>query len=57
MPNDVPMLEWAGVSYAVANGHPAALAAAGEVLGSNDDDAVAQLIESLLVPHQADSGR
>jgi Cof subfamily protein (haloacid dehalogenase superfamily) len=48
MPNDVPMLEWAGVSYAVANGHPAALAAAGEVLGSNDDDAVAQLIESLL---------
>ncbi len=48
MPNDVPMLEWAGRAYAVANAHPAALAAADEVLASNDDDAVAQLIESLL---------
>jgi Cof subfamily protein (haloacid dehalogenase superfamily) len=48
MPNDVPMLEWAGASYAVANAHPAALAAADEVLGSNDDDAVALLIETLL---------
>jgi Cof subfamily protein (haloacid dehalogenase superfamily) len=48
MPNDVPMLQWAGASYAVANAHPAALAAADEVLGSNDDDAVAGLIERLL---------
>jgi hydroxymethylpyrimidine pyrophosphatase-like HAD family hydrolase len=32
----------------VANAHPAALAAADEILCSNDDDAVAQLIESLL---------
>jgi hydroxymethylpyrimidine pyrophosphatase-like HAD family hydrolase len=48
MPNDVPMLEWAGRSYAVANAHPAARAAADEVLGSNDDDAVALLIESVL---------
>jgi hydroxymethylpyrimidine pyrophosphatase-like HAD family hydrolase len=48
MPNDVPMLEWAGASYAVANAHPAALAAADKVLGSNDDDAVAGLIESIL---------
>ncbi len=48
MPNDVPMLEWAGRSYAVANAHPAALAAADEVLASNDDDAVATLIDSLL---------
>lgn len=48
MPNDVPMLEWAGRSYAVANAHPAAIAAADEVLGSNDEDAVAALIESLL---------
>jgi len=48
MPNDVPMLEWAGASYAVANAHPAALAAADEVLASNDDDAVAVLIETLL---------
>ncbi|MDP9117239.1 MAG: Cof-type HAD-IIB family hydrolase [Actinomycetota bacterium] len=48
MPNDVPMLEWAGRSYAVADAHPAARAAADQVLGSNDDDAVAALIESLL---------
>jgi Cof subfamily protein (haloacid dehalogenase superfamily) len=48
MPNDVPMLQWAGASYAVSNAHPAALAAADEVLGSNDDDAVATLIETLL---------
>ena len=48
MPNDVPMLEWAGHAYAVSNAHPAAIAAADEVLGRNDDDAVAGLIESLL---------
>ena len=48
MPNDVPMLRWAGRSYAVANAHPAAQAAADEVVGSNDEDAVAILLESLL---------
>jgi len=49
MPNDVPMLLWAGRSYAVANAHPAAKAAAGEVLAeSNDEDAVAWLIHRLL---------
>lgn len=48
MPNDVPMLEWAGESYAVANGHPATKAVADAVVGSNEDDAVAVLIEGLL---------
>lgn len=48
MPNDVPMLRWAGRSYAVANAHPAAQAAAQRVVGRNDDDAVAELIEELL---------
>ncbi len=49
MPNDVPMLEWAGQSYAVANAHPSALAAAHTVLAqSNDEDAVAGLIHHLL---------
>jgi hydroxymethylpyrimidine pyrophosphatase-like HAD family hydrolase len=49
MPNDVPMLLWAGHSYAVANAHPTARAAAGEVLAeSNDEDAVANLIHRLL---------
>ncbi len=48
MPNDVPMLQWAGRSYAVANAHPAVQAAADAVVGGNDDDAVAELIEGLL---------
>ncbi len=50
MPNDVPMLEWVGRGYAVANAHPAVLAAADEVLASNDEDAVACLLESLAAP-------
>jgi hypothetical protein len=48
MPNDVPMLLWAGRSYAVANAHPAVKEAADEVVGSNDEDAVAVLIEELV---------
>ncbi|MDQ1733695.1 MAG: hypothetical protein QOK10_3854 [Pseudonocardiales bacterium] len=49
MPNDVPMLEWAGRSFAVANAHPSAQAAAGTVLGrTNDQDAVAHLIRALM---------
>jgi Cof subfamily protein (haloacid dehalogenase superfamily) len=48
MPNDVPMLRWAGRAYAVANAHPEVVAVADEVIGSNDDDAVATLIEKLL---------
>ena len=53
MPNDVPMLEWAGRSYAVANAHSSALAAAGTVLArSNDEDAVAHLIRELMNGHR-----
>jgi len=48
MPNDVSMLKWAGTSYAVANAHPLAKAAADHVVGSNDEDAVALLIEQFL---------
>jgi Cof subfamily protein (haloacid dehalogenase superfamily) len=48
MPNDIAMLEWAGTSYAVSNAHPAARAVAQHVVGSNDDDAVALVIESIL---------
>lgn len=48
MPNDIPMLEWAGRSYAVANAHPAVIEVADEVIGANDDDAVAEVIEELL---------
>ena len=47
MPNDLPMLRWAGRSFAVANAHDRVLAEADEHLGSNDDDAVAGLLEAL----------
>jgi Cof subfamily protein (haloacid dehalogenase superfamily) len=45
MPNDIPMLTWAGRSYAVANAHPAAIAAAKHQAPSNDEDGVAQVLE------------
>ena len=48
MPNDIPMLQWAGTSYAVANAHPAVQAVAGSVAPSNDEDAVAVILEGLL---------
>ena len=48
MPNDVPMLAWAGRAYAVRNAHAAVLELADDVLPSNDEDAVAVLIESVL---------
>jgi Cof subfamily protein (haloacid dehalogenase superfamily) len=44
MPNDLPMLLWAGLGVAVANAHPEVLAAADEVTASNDDDGVAQVL-------------
>lgn len=48
MPNDVEMLRWAGTSWAVGSGHPAAQAAATWVTASCDDDGVARVIEQLL---------
>lgn len=48
MPNDLPMLAWAGTSYAMANAHPSVRAAAAHVAPANDDDGVAQVLESLL---------
>jgi len=47
MPNDLPLLTWAGTSCAVANAHPEVLAAATHVIGSNDDDGVAKYLERL----------
>jgi Cof subfamily protein (haloacid dehalogenase superfamily) len=41
MPNDVPMLTWAGHSVAMANAHPAVREIADEVTLSNDEDGVA----------------
>jgi hypothetical protein len=48
MPNDLPMLTWAGRSYGVANAHPDVLAMVDEVCASNDDDGVALVLEALL---------
>jgi HAD superfamily hydrolase (TIGR01484 family) len=47
MPNDLPMLAWAGRAYAVANAHPSVLAAVGTTIASNDEDGVADVIEAL----------
>jgi hydroxymethylpyrimidine pyrophosphatase-like HAD family hydrolase len=47
MPNDLPMLAWAGTSYAMANGHPDVRAAADHVAPANDDDGVAGVLVGL----------
>lgn len=47
MPNDVPMLTWAGRGCAVANAHPDVRAAADEVVGDHDDDGVARALVGL----------
>lgn len=48
MPNDLPMLEWAGHSVAMANAHPSVIAAVHEVTLSNEEDGVALVVERLL---------
>ncbi|MGG5172463.1 HAD family hydrolase [Pseudarthrobacter sp. J1738] len=48
MPNDVQMLAWAGQGYAMASGHPEAIAAAGQQAPHFDDDGVAQILEQKL---------
>lgn len=47
MPNDLPMLQWAGHGVAVANAHPDVLAVADEVTADNDDAGVARVLERL----------
>ncbi len=49
MPTDASMLAWAGRSYAVADAHPEAAAAATHRTASCAEDGVAQAIESILV--------
>jgi Cof subfamily protein (haloacid dehalogenase superfamily) len=48
MPNDLAMLSWAGTSFAVANAHPDVLRVATHVVRSNDEDGVADALESLV---------
>jgi Cof subfamily protein (haloacid dehalogenase superfamily) len=45
MPNDLPMLRWAGHGVAMANAHPSLLDSADEVTASNADDGVATVLE------------
>jgi Cof subfamily protein (haloacid dehalogenase superfamily) len=49
MPNDIPMLQWAGTSYAMANGHPSAKEVADRTAPRNDEDGVAQVLEELFL--------
>jgi Cof subfamily protein (haloacid dehalogenase superfamily) len=47
MPNDLPMLRWAGTGYAVANAHLDVLSAVDLTTASNDEDGVALVLEHL----------
>jgi Cof subfamily protein (haloacid dehalogenase superfamily) len=48
MPNDLPMLSWAGHGVAVAGAHPDVIDVADEVTATNDDDGVALVVERIL---------
>ena len=52
MPNDLPMLRWAGRSVAVANAHREVIEIADEVTASNDEAGVARVLERLLAHDQ-----
>ena len=47
MPNDIPMLQWAGTSYAMENGHESTKAAATHIAPKHDQDGVARVLEEL----------
>jgi len=44
MPNDLPMLSWAGTSYAMAGAHSSVREAAGHLAPGHDEDGVAQVL-------------
>lgn len=48
MPNDIPMIKWAGIGAAVANAHDWVKAAADLQLPTNDEHAFAHLVELVL---------
>ena len=47
MPNDLPMLAWAGHSVAMGNAHPAVRAVADEIGPTNDEDGVATYLRKV----------
>ncbi|MBC9734331.1 HAD family hydrolase [Nocardioides marmotae] len=44
MPNDLPMLSWAGTAYAMADAHPTVTATASHVAPGHDEDGVARVL-------------
>ena len=44
MPNDLPMLQWAGTAYAMLDAHPTVTEAATHVAPGHDDDGVARVL-------------
>jgi Cof subfamily protein (haloacid dehalogenase superfamily) len=48
MPNDLPMLQWAGYGVAMANSDPSLLAVANEVAPAHSEEGVAQVLARLL---------
>lgn len=48
MPNDIPMLAWAGTAYAMANAHESVLAVADRVAPPCHEQGVAQVLDALL---------
>lgn len=50
MPNDIPLLTWAGHGVAMANAHPDLKAVADEIAPANHEDGVAAVLERILGP-------
>lgn len=55
MPNDVPMLQWAHLSYAMAGGHPATIDAADRVAPACAEDGVARVLDSIVLQPRKDA--
>lgn len=51
--NDVSMLQWAGRGYAMGNATPDATEAANYVIGTNEEDALATQVRTLIAEHEA----
>ncbi len=47
MPNDIPMLNWAGLGYAVASAHPSVIDAADGIIADPAHDGVAHLLAQI----------
>jgi hydroxymethylpyrimidine pyrophosphatase-like HAD family hydrolase len=48
MPNDLPMLAWAGTSYGMADAHESVLALVDHVAPSCEEEGVAMVLEGFI---------